>query len=83
MNTNTEITHTTVIGPYHLELTLYSTGGEARSQCEVSRKVRGEMMATDLDYIDYLREFQTDGDNLDVTTAHRDSMLKWATAHGY
>lgn len=76
---------TTVIHGYKVELELFEEDGEPRSDCSVTRTIRGTEYGGSLGMLmgfGSLEAYET-GDEYAVADTHRDAIVKWAEANGY
>lgn len=76
---------TKVIHGYKVELELFEEDGEPRSDCSVSRTIRGTEFGGSLGMLmgyGSLEDYNT-GDEYAVADTHRDAIIKWAEANGY
>jgi hypothetical protein len=70
---------------YDVELELFEEDGEPRSDCGISRTVRGVEYGGSLGMLmgfGTLEDYNT-GDEYDVPEVHRNAIIKWAEANGY
>ena len=75
----------TVIYGYKIELELFEEDGDDRSDCSVTRTVRGIEFGGSLAMLmgyGSLEDYET-GDEYDVPERHRNAIIKWAEANGY
>jgi hypothetical protein len=76
---------TTVIHGYKVELELFEEDGDQRSDCSVSRTIRGIEYGGSLGMLmgfGGLEDYNT-GEEYAVADSHRDAIIKWAEANGY
>jgi hypothetical protein len=76
---------TTEIYGYKVELELFEEDGEPRSDCSVTRTVRGQEFGGSLGMLmgfGMLEDYET-GDEYDVPERHRRAIIKWAEDNGY
>ena len=76
---------TTVIFGYKVELELFEEDGEPRSDCSVTRTIRGIEYGGSLGMLmgfGSLEDYES-GNEYAVADTHRDAIVKWAEANGY
>lgn len=76
---------TTVIYGYKVELELFEENGDERSDCSVTRTVRGTEFGGSLGMMmgcGTLEDYHT-GDEYVVPERHQNAIIKWAEANGY
>ena len=76
---------TATIYGYDIELELFEEDGEPRSDCSVTRTVRGVEYGGSMGMLmgfGTLEDYQT-GDEYDVPERHRNALIKWAEDNGY
>jgi hypothetical protein len=70
---------------YDVELELFEEDGEPRSDCSVTRTVRGVEYGGSLGMLmgfGTLEDYNT-GDEYDVPERHRTAIIRWAETNGY
>lgn len=76
---------TKVIHGYKVELELFEEDGDQRSDCSVTRTIRGIEYGGSLGMLmgfGGLEDYNT-GQEYAVADSHRDAIVKWAEANGY
>lgn len=76
---------TTVIYGYAIELELFEEDGEPRSDCSVTKTIRGTEFGGSLGMLmgfGTLEDYET-GEEYDISERHRNAIVKWAEANGY
>lgn len=74
-----------VIHGYKVELELFEEDGDDRSDCSVTRTIRGTEFGGSLAMLTgfgTLEDYET-GDEYEVSDTHRNAIIKWAEENGY
>ena len=70
---------------YRIEMELFEEDGDERSDCSVTRTVRGIEFGGSMGMLmgfGTLEDYES-GEEYDVPERHRDAIIKWAEANGY
>lgn len=70
---------------YRVELELFEEDGEPRSDCSVTKTIRGIEFGGSLGMLmgfGTLEDYNT-GEEYDISELHRTAIVKWAEANGY
>lgn len=70
---------------YRVELELFEEDGEPRSDCSVTKTIRGIEFGGSLGMLmgfGTLEDYNT-GEEYDISERHRNAIVKWAEANGY
>ena len=74
-----------VIYGYRVELELFEEDGEPRSDCSVTKTIRGIEFGGSLGMLmgfGTLEDYET-GEEYDISERHRNAIVKWAEENGY